>query len=74
MIRCEYSAAPYKKGTVGMATSGRDTGGSQWFITLTPQPRLEARYTVFGEVVAGMDVVEQLLPGDSIETIIIEEG
>lgn len=68
-IPCEYSDKPYGVGTVGMALSGKDTGGSQWFITLSPQPRLEGRYTVFGEVVSGMDVVERLQPGDRIVTI-----
>lgn len=65
-IPCEYNDKPYGVGTVGMALSGKDTGGSQWFITLSPQPRLEGRYTVFGEVALGMDVVERLQPGDKI--------
>jgi HEAT repeat protein/cyclophilin family peptidyl-prolyl cis-trans isomerase len=68
-IPCEYNDKPYGVGTVGMALSGKDTGGSQWFITLSPQPRLEGRYTVFGEVVLGMDVVERLQPGDRIVSI-----
>jgi cyclophilin family peptidyl-prolyl cis-trans isomerase len=71
-IPCEYNDKPYDVGTVGMALSGKDTGGSQWFITLSPQPRLEGRYTVFGEVVAGMDVVERLQPGDRIVAIEIK--
>ena len=50
-IRCEYSEEPYVRGTVGVATSGKDTGGSQFFITHSLQPHLEARYTVFGQVV-----------------------
>ena len=49
-----------------MALAGKDTGGSQWFITLSPQPRLEGRYTVFGKVVLGMEVVERIMPGDRI--------
>jgi HEAT repeat protein/cyclophilin family peptidyl-prolyl cis-trans isomerase len=65
-IPCEYNALPYEVGTVGMALAGKDTGGSQWFITLSPQPRLEGRYTVFGKVVQGIDVVERLMPGDRI--------
>jgi cyclophilin family peptidyl-prolyl cis-trans isomerase/HEAT repeat protein len=69
MIPCEYNARPYEVGTVGMALSGKDTGGSQWFITLSPQPRLEGRYTVFGQVTQGMDVVERLMPGDRIAEI-----
>ncbi len=66
MIPCEYNDRPYETGTVGMALAGKDTGGSQWFITLSPQPRLEGRYTVFGTVTRGMDVVERLMPGDRI--------
>ncbi|HYR68908.1 MAG TPA: peptidylprolyl isomerase [Candidatus Dormibacteraeota bacterium] len=65
-IPCEYNALPYEVGTVGMALAGKDTGGSQWFITLSPQPRLEGRYTVFGKVVLGMEVVERIMPGDRI--------
>jgi cyclophilin family peptidyl-prolyl cis-trans isomerase len=71
-IPCEYNDKPYAAGTVGMALSGKDTGGSQWFITLSPQPRLEGRYTVFGEVVSGMDVVERIQPGDRILSIEIK--
>ncbi|MDH3890685.1 MAG: peptidylprolyl isomerase [candidate division Zixibacteria bacterium] len=73
-IRCEYSGEPYQRGTVGIATSGQDTGGSQFFITLSPQPRLEARYTVFGQVTAGMEVVDQIVRGDLIQKIVIQEG
>ena len=62
-----------------------DTGGSQWFVTHTPQPHLDGKYTVFGKVVEGMDVVNaitrrdpQQTPvepavGDAIETITITE-
>jgi cyclophilin family peptidyl-prolyl cis-trans isomerase len=70
-IPCEYSDRPYKVGTVGMALSGKDTGGSQWFITLSPQPRLEERYTVFGQVLAGMEVAERIMPGDRILRVTI---
>ena len=68
-IPCEYNDKSYSTGTVGMAIAGKDTGGSQWFITLSPQPRLEGRHTVFGEVVSGMDVVERLQPGDRIVSV-----
>ncbi|HKK20990.1 MAG TPA: peptidylprolyl isomerase, partial [candidate division Zixibacteria bacterium] len=71
-IRDEYSSLPYKRGTVGIATSGKDTGGSQFFITLSPQPHLVGRYTVFGQVVSGMDVAESILPGDTIRDVIIK--
>ncbi len=65
-VPCELSDLPYERGTVGMALSGRDTGGSQLFVTLTPQPHLEANYTVIGKVVRGMEVVERLTIGDRI--------
>ena len=54
-MRDELSPLPYVRGTVGMALDWRDTGGSQFFITLSPQPHLDAKYTVFGRVVNGMD-------------------
>jgi len=65
-IRCELTDRPYLRGTMGMALSGKDTGGSQFFFTHTPQPHLDGRYTVFGEVTAGMEVVDALLEGDII--------
>lgn len=73
-IRCENSDLPYERGTVGMATSGRDTGGSQFFITHSPQPHLEARHTIFGQVLYGIDVVDKIVVGDVIEEITIRES
>ena len=65
-IRDEMNRHPYLYGTLGMALSGPDTGGSQWFVTHSPQPHLDGGYTVFGRVTAGMDVVGRILPGDRI--------
>lgn len=73
-IRDELNDRPYLRGTVGMALSGPDTGGSQWFITHAPQPHLEGRYTVFGQVVKGMDVVDQLHVGDTITRVRVWDG
>lgn len=70
-IPCEYNDRSYETGTVGMALSGKDTGGSQWFIALSPQPRLEERYTVLGKVTQGLDVVERIMPGDRIVKVAI---
>jgi len=70
----ELNTAPYLRGTVGMALDWRDTGGSQWFITLTPQPHLDAKYTVFGHVVAGADVLDGLSPWDTIRGIRVWDG
>jgi cyclophilin family peptidyl-prolyl cis-trans isomerase len=72
-IRCEINLRPYTAGTVGMALSGKDTGGSQFFITHSPQPHLDGGYTVFGQVVAGMDVVNRIARGDRIEKVEIVE-
>lgn len=71
-IRCEINQRPYVRGSVGMALSGKDTGGSQFFICHSPQPHLDGGYTVFGQVVSGMDVVDRIVRGDSIERITIE--
>jgi cyclophilin family peptidyl-prolyl cis-trans isomerase len=51
-------------GWVGMANAGRDTNGSQFFITLGPWPDLNGKYTLFGKVVSGLDVVQQITPRD----------
>jgi len=73
-IRDELNQRPYLRGTVGMALDWRDTGGSQFFIALSPAPHLDARYTVFGTVVAGMDVADRLLPWDVIRRVRIRDG
>lgn len=65
-IPCEYNPRPYTRGAVGMALSGKDTGGSQWFITLAPHPHLDGHYTWFGQVEAGFDVLDSLRRGDTI--------
>jgi peptidyl-prolyl cis-trans isomerase B (cyclophilin B) len=57
-----------------MALSGKDTGGSQFFITLAPTPHLDGGYTLFGSVVSGMDVVDRIRPGDVIERIDVWDG
>ena len=49
-----------------MALSGPDTGGSQFFITLSPQPHLDGGYTVFGRVVGGLRVLDEIMEGDRI--------
>jgi cyclophilin family peptidyl-prolyl cis-trans isomerase len=73
-IRDELNERPYLRGTVGMALDWKDTGGSQFFITHSPQPHLDARYTAFGYVVAGMDVVDRLVPTDVIRSVRIWDG
>lgn len=72
-IRCEINKVPYARGAVGMALSGKDTGGSQWFVTHSPQPHLDGGYTVFGNVISGMEVVDSITRGDVIRSIAITE-
>ncbi len=72
-----------KAGVVAMANAGKDTNGSQFFITYGPQPRLDGDFTIFGQVISGMDVVNGLtrrdptanhtFSGDAIQTITIDE-
>ena len=68
-IRDEINRRRYDGGAVGMALSGPDTGGSQFFITHSPQPHLDGGYTVFGHVVQGTDVLDQIVQGDRIRRI-----
>jgi len=72
-IRCEINTRPYTRGAVGMALSGKDTGGSQFFITHSPQPHLDGGYTVFGQVTSGMEVVDRIARGDLIKRVEIVE-
>ncbi len=65
-LRSEFGRARYRTGTVGMASAGKDTEGVQFFITHSPQPHLDGRYTVVGRVVEGQDVADRLVPGDRI--------
>lgn len=68
-IRDEMNRRRYERGAVGMALSGPDTGGSQYFITHSPQPHLDGHYTVFGRVIRGYDVLDKLVQGDLITHI-----
>ena len=74
-IRDEYAHLRFGAGTLGMASDGKDTAGSQWFVTLSAQPHLDGRYTAFGQVVQNLaGVVGQLLPGDKIVSIRVYDG
>ncbi len=66
-IRCEVNMLGYGRGAVGMALSGKDTGGSQWFVTHAPQPHLDGGYAIFGTVnETEMKVVDAIVRGDKI--------
>ncbi|MEP7147240.1 MAG: peptidylprolyl isomerase, partial [bacterium] len=68
-IRSEFSPLNYERGMVGMASSGKDTEGSQFFITHSATPHLDGKYTIFGKVTEGMDVVDKIMIGDFITNI-----
>ena len=73
-IRDELNDLPYLRGTVGMALSGKDTGGSQYFLTISPQPHLDAGYTIFGRVVKGQEVLDTLQQYDTIDRVRVWDG
>jgi cyclophilin family peptidyl-prolyl cis-trans isomerase len=68
-MRDEVGLWPHVRGAVGVSTRGRDTGDAQLFIDLVDNPRLDHDYTVFGQVLNGIEVVDQVLEGDVIERI-----
>ncbi|MBK5188397.1 MAG: peptidylprolyl isomerase [Gemmatimonadaceae bacterium] len=68
-IRDEFNPRRYERGSLGMALSGPDTGGSQYFLTHAADPHLDSRYTVFGHVSDGWSALDALVQGDRIERI-----
>jgi cyclophilin family peptidyl-prolyl cis-trans isomerase len=68
-MRDELGTVPHVRGTVGMSTRGHDTGDAQWFVNLRDNLRLDPDYTLFGEVVDGIDVVDAVMEGDVIARI-----
>ncbi len=70
-IRDEFSPLPFGRGTLGMARAGKDTAGSQWFITHSSQPHLDGHYTIFGQVIDGWDVLDSIEQGDRVQTVSI---
>jgi cyclophilin family peptidyl-prolyl cis-trans isomerase/HEAT repeat protein len=73
-MRDELGLWPHVRGAAGISTRGRDTGDAQIFVDLVDNPRLDHEYTVFGQVLNGIDVVDQILEGDVVERIEIVPG
>lgn len=68
-IRSELANLSYQEGAVGMASAGKDTEGTQWFVTHSPTPHLDGGYTIFAQVTEGMDVVHKIEVGDRILSV-----
>ena len=73
-IRCEYNELNYDQaGRIGMALAGKDTGGSQFFLTHLATPHLDQQYTIFGQLISGMDVLNTLEQLDEINEVSIDK-
>ncbi|HXV85993.1 MAG TPA: peptidylprolyl isomerase, partial [Gemmatimonadales bacterium] len=72
--RDELVMDSHLRGTVGISTRGRDTADNQIFVNLVDNVRLDYNYTIIGEVVEGMEVVEGIMEGDVVERVRVEDG
>ena len=72
-IKCEINPRKHLTGTLSMAHAGKNTGGSQFFITHSPQPHLDGVHTVFGQVIEGQDVVNKIKPNDVMNKVTVVE-
>ncbi|HID38605.1 MAG TPA: peptidylprolyl isomerase [Calditrichaeota bacterium] len=72
VIPSEDNFLPFTRGSLGMATSGYDTGGCQFFICQSEQSHLNGNYTLFGKVIENIEIIDSILPGDKILSIRVE--
>ena len=74
-IKCETEGNPHKhnRGSLSMAHRGKDTGGSQFFLVLEPQPHLDGVHTVFGQTIDGYDIMDLIEQGDIMENVTVVE-
>lgn len=72
-IKCEINENKHERGVIAMAHAGRDTGGSQFYITYAPQPHLDGHHTVFGKVVSGMENVDDVKQGEKMKEVKVWE-
>ncbi|WP_019554989.1 peptidylprolyl isomerase [Propionispira raffinosivorans] len=74
-IKCETEGNPHKhnRGSLSMAHRGKDTGGSQFFLVLEPQPHLDGVHTVFGQIIDGYDIMDLIEQGDLMENVTVVE-
>jgi len=74
-IKCETEGNPHKhnRGALSMAHRGKDTGGSQFFLVLEPQPHLDGVHTVFGQIIDGYDIMDLIEQGDLMENVTVVE-
>lgn len=70
-IKCEINPRKHTKGALSMAHAGKNTGGSQFFITHSPQPHLDGVHTVFGQVIEGMEVVNKIKNNDVMTKVTV---
>ncbi len=69
LMRDEVGLWPHVRGSLGISTRGHDTGDAQIFVDLVDNPRYDHTYTVFAQVLNGIDIVDRLLEGDVIDTV-----
>jgi peptidyl-prolyl cis-trans isomerase B (cyclophilin B) len=73
-VQDEFSSRTHQAGSLSMANSGPGTNGSQFFICYAPQPHLNGKHTVFGQLTQGMDILTQLANGDKMTEVVITES